>query len=275
MEIQMFKSFTHLENGEVIFFNHSVTECANKLRPGVYNLTYDSDHKSVRLHEITNLEKTLLSNYNHKKSLDHYVDTFVDKKTKEHINAKGFNHTGGVLFYGKEGTGKSTLIRNYCKKYVDSDDALCFYITCEGYYLDKVFQFLKSVRSSHDNVIFVIFEESEKIIESYESKIKSFLDGNLSINHCMSFLTTNYIDKIPDAIMKRKSRVRYAIKVDVITEYEDVYDIVKNMLIDVEDKDCETLAKNLVNSTLDNIKNACFDIIFGIDEIKSEKTIGF
>ena len=139
--------------------------------------------------------------------------------------------------------------------------------------------FVRKIRAIQKNPIIVVIEEMDGALaegNSTESAFKSYFDGNESIDNCIIFGTTNYIDKIPTALKDRPSRFKYCLEINGIEDESDVYDIMMNMIGDIfEPTEVVDYARELVNSTLDEIKQFCIDKIMDIDSYKVTKKIGF
>jgi DNA polymerase III delta prime subunit len=106
------------------------------------------------------------------------------------------------------------------------------------------------------------------------------MDGIKSIDNCMFFTATNYIDKIPKTIKERKSRIKYSIQATGINDLDVIEKFLKinlesiDMDYDLTKKDLEELK----GSTVDDLKQLILDKIMKIpldDDSKYNKKIGF
>jgi SpoVK/Ycf46/Vps4 family AAA+-type ATPase len=277
METTNFKSFHYLEDGAVNFSILDTVRTEKKLLSGTYNLG-NSGHPSyeVILKQLTYDKITSIHSFPDKDKLIAFFNSFFNSDIRKKINDSKFLHKAGVLLYGKEGTGKSTIIKYFCDKSVKENDSLVFYINsydCIG----RNWEFIQNIRKIQDNPIIVIFEECENKIEDYESLLKSILDGNLSIDNSIVFATTNYIDKIPQAIKDRPSRFKYSINVESLQDEESTFGILNNLLSDICTKEeIIKYSKDLKGSTLDVLKQFSLDRIMNIDTFTiKRKTVGF
>lgn len=273
------KSFHYLENGEISFSVFDTIKTTSKLDVGTYKVAYVSSPTGGKL-EVkvdTDTETVKMSSFKEKHQLDNLFKSFFNKKVAKRINDLGFYHKVGVLLYGKQGTGKSTIIKNYCKLAIEKHNAIVLYIDMTRGTLAQ-WDFVRKIRAIQKNPIIVVIEEMDGALQESgtESAFKSYFDGNESIDNCIIFGTTNYIDKIPKALKNRPSRFKYCLEINGIENESDVYDIMINMIGDIfEPTEIVDFARELAGSTLDEIKHFCVDKIMDIDSYKITKKIGF
>jgi SpoVK/Ycf46/Vps4 family AAA+-type ATPase len=275
------KSFHYLENGEINFSVFDTIKTTSKLDVGTYKVAWVSLPTGGNKLEVkidTDIETVKMSNFKDKKKLDELFKSFFNKKVAKRINELGFYHKVGVLLYGKQGTGKSTIIKNYCQYAIAKHNAIVLYVNMTRGTVAQ-WDFVRKIRAIQKNPIIVVIEEMDGALaegNSTESAFKSYFDGNESIDNCIIFGTTNYIDKIPTALKDRPSRFKYCLEINGIEDESDVYDIMMNMIGDIfEPTEVVDYARELVNSTLDEIKQFCIDKIMDIDSYKVTKKIGF
>ena len=273
------KSFHYLENGEISFSVFDTIKTTSKLDVGTYKVAYVSSPTGGRL-EVkidADTETVKMSNFKEKHQLDSLFKSFFNKKVAKRVNELGFYHKVGVLLYGKQGTGKSTIIKNYCKLAIEKHNAIVLYVDmCRGTFAQ--WDFVRKIRAIQKNPIIVVIEEMDGVLveNGTESAFKSYFDGNESIDNCIIFGTTNYIDRIPSALKDRPSRFKYCLEVNGIDSESDIYNIMINMIGDIfEPTQVVDFARELVGSTLDEIKQFCIDKIMDIDSYKVTKKIGF
>jgi SpoVK/Ycf46/Vps4 family AAA+-type ATPase len=278
MKSSEFKSFNYLENGEVLFSIFETKKSTKKLDSGFYDVWYESYPKSSIIIKQLNIEEEIkIHEFPDKEKLDTLFKSFFDEKVLNSITRLGFLHKTGVLLYGKEGTGKSTIFKHYANKAVINNNAIVFYVRRE--FINTCWSFIQDIRSIQDNPIVVIFEEVERHIkwESNEGVIKTILDGNLSINNCVFLASTNYIDEIPSAIKNRPSRFKYVLDIEGIQDESEVERILTTMIGDMfTAEEIKLFANDLKGHTLDNIKQFAMDKLMDLKTYKKEnKKIGF
>lgn len=276
------KSFHYLENGEISFSMLDTIRTKKKLECGVYNLTY-LDYPESRLVLKTNVdgETVKMHEFPDKEKLDNLFKAFFDKKVVTKMAKLGFYHKVGIILYGKEGTGKSTIIKNYYDFIMRNHDAIVFYISSSGGNVSKCWEFISKIRAIQKNPIIVIFEEFDSFLGTNQSNVgmlKTMLDGNLSIDNCMVMASTNNIDSIPAALKNRPSRFKYVLNIEGIQSESDIVILLQNMISDLfTENEIKKFAKDLKGNTLDFIKQFAIDKIMDLETYNHNKAkkIGF
>jgi len=272
-----FKSFHYLEDNTVSYSILDTIETRKQLLPGSYTLKYmDGDPGYVKISINKNEEKIKLYNFEHKEKIDKFINSFFDKNVSKYIKSFGFLHKAGILLSGKEGGGKTSMIRHYSNNLIKSHNAIVFYIS-STYGFTMVWEFLQNIRKIHKNPIIIVIDEIDEYVHNYEAFLKNALDGNNSIDYSLVFATTNYIHKIPDALKSRPSRFKYSLTIGGLENHDDIEDIMQKILIQKFSKrEIKAFAAGLVGETLDSIKQFCLDKIMDLDIEKiNNKTIGF
>lgn len=272
------KSFNYLENGDVTFSLLDTVKTVKKLDAGVYILDYIGyPENRINLKITTDQESVKMYDFDERPVLEELFKVFFDKKVVKKMRNLGFNHKTGVLLYGREGTGKTTIIKHYANKIVHEQDALVFYLT-EPSAIRSLWDFIVKVRAIQTNPIVVIMEEIDTYIyDRKEGFMKIMFDGHESIDNCLFMATTNYIDSIPEAMKNRPSRFKYVMQIEGINKEEVIFDILSSMIGDMFDStEIVDFARELKGSTLDFIKQFGLDKIMNLDSYnKNKKTIGF
>lgn len=276
-----FKSFHYLENGEVSFSILDTIKTEQKLDSGVYTLEYlGYPDMRVKIDVSTDRETIKSYTFPDKDKLDNLFESFFNKNVVQKVKELGFYHKVGVLLYGKEGTGKSTIIKSYAYKVLENHNGLVFYFT-SNQYVNKCWEFIRKIREIQDNPIVVIFEEMDMYVQKTpevpEGYLKTILDGNNSIDNCIILGATNYIDTIPKAIKDRPSRFKYVLNIEGIHSEEEILEILSPMISDICSKDeIKEYSYMLKGETLDSIKQFAMDKIMCLQSYsKNKKTMGF
>lgn len=273
------KSFHFLENGEIGFSALNTIKTSDQLDPGFYSLSWDPYPREIsKLYIMEDMELHNLHSFPAKKNLDELFTSFFRPDIKDQINELGFHHKVGVLMYGEEGTGKSTILKGYCKKAINENKAIVFFIDMEmGGYLSKMWNFILQVRKIQGNPIIIVLEEMDRLLElKQEATLKIMLDGNTSIDNCIFFGTTNYIDEIPSTLKNRPSRFKYCLQIEGIQEMQEIQQLVSKMLSkSYSEKDISKISQEVKGYTLDKIKQYCINKIMDIEAHSIKKPFGF
>lgn len=209
-----------------------------------------------------------------------YSSKFFNPELKDKVNKMGFKHKLGILLYGIQGTGKTTFLYFLARKIVSELNGICF-VCQSAKELAGAVSLAYSIREVQDNPIVFIGDEFERWARDMESEMKSFLDGENSIDNTVFLAATNYIDKVPDSLKSRPSRFKGVYEIKKIKNRDIIYNIIKSKSEIIElfsdeeiGKISDDLAKNGV--TLDEIKQRILDGVLNSSLGMSERsTIGF
>ena len=277
MNTSDFKSFHYLENGQVVFSNFTTLKSTNKLAPGSYKITYKYNREEIVIFQDRDAESAKEPIYFiQRKEIESYLKSFSSPKTREIVNSRGFYLKGGMLLYGKEGGGKTSISKYYYNKLINEEGAVVFHMD-QSNTIEEIWTFITQLRGIQDNLFVIMLDEIDKYMSSYEAVVKSILDGNLSLDNCFFIGVTNYIDSIPDAIKNRPSRFKYCIEIEGIQSIDIIEQLITKMIGDMlKTEEIKELALSLKGETLDTIKHQCLNMLMEVkQEKKIKKEIGF
>lgn len=136
------------------------------------------------------------------------IEQFAGSASK--YAAMGICHKVGVLWHGPQGTGKTSAARLMMNSVAAKFDAVCVDITGMSFGAAKGIS--QHIRKAQKNLIVIFMDECEKAIS--EDSALSWLDGADSVEGVVFVGCTNFLDKIPERIKERPSRIRYKVLVD-------------------------------------------------------------
>jgi len=272
-----YKSFHFLEDGEVIFSNLETIKSSKKLDSGYYKLDYTWNPDRLLLHKTSDKESAKNHSFPDKDTLEEFFKSYFDERVKKRLHQLGFNHKVGILFHGKEGTGKTTIMKHYCDRFIKDREAIVFQIDHKYDGLKFCWNFARDIRKIQNNPIIIVIDEFDEYMDRHEGLLKTILDGGLSVDNCIFMASTNYIDKIPKALSDRPSRFKFKMKIEGMEDKQEIKAILDNMLEGLKLKDStDVLAGTLIGKTLDEIKQFCLDKIMNLKSYTGKQSkIGF
>lgn len=137
------------------------------------------------------------------------VKAFFSEETSKAYKEIAITHKLGMLLYGPPGTGKTCTVALLMAQMVSKYDAICLDYTSKGIHF--ALYCAREIRRFQNNPIILFCDEVEDQIE--DSAYLPFLDGNDSIDNSIFIGCTNFIDRVPDRIKNRRSRIKYLFEV--------------------------------------------------------------
>jgi hypothetical protein len=123
----------------------------------------------------------------------------------------GFLHRRGYLLYGKQGTGKSSLIHQVIERVIGQGN-MAVYCECPATFVECVEQFRKV---EPDRPIVCIFEDIDAMVSRHGiSELLHWLDGNSQIDKAVNIATTNYPERLDRRLTARPRRFDRLIRID-------------------------------------------------------------
>ena len=199
--------------------------------------------------ELSSLPKrpidTVVLSKTEKENIINDIETFINCE-EEYLN-KGIPYKRNYLLEGKPGTGKTSLIFAIAS-HLDMD--LCVMNFSAG--LDDI-NFMDAVSNMNDNSILVledidcIFGDRRDVSRCNISfgSILNTLDGIGRKHKLITFMTTNYVDRLDPALI-RPGRIDYKITMDYSTKDQIKY-MYKQIINNTNEKDENTFYKKIQN----------------------------
>lgn len=114
-----YKSFHYLENGRVDFSILNTKYTREKLDSGLYDIRSILDGHNVKTVLNVSDQKENFNSELHfyfEDRIESVYNAFFSADIKDKVNSLGYNHKLGLLLYGKQGTGKTSMLKKYFKK---------------------------------------------------------------------------------------------------------------------------------------------------------------
>jgi AAA+ superfamily predicted ATPase len=123
----------------------------------------------------------------------------------------GFLHRRGYLFYGKQGSGKSSLIHQIIAR-VTAAGHLAFFCDAPQVFNRCVERFRQV---EPERPIVCVFEDIDAIIAVYgDSDLLQWLDGNQQVDRAVNLASTNYPERLDRRIIARPRRFDRILRIE-------------------------------------------------------------
>lgn len=198
------------------------------------------------------------------------IRIFSKEETKIKYKEMNVSHKLGMIFHGPQGTGKTCLASLLIKELVEKKDAICLDFT--GITVQFINSVVEDLRTVQNNMLVLFVDEIDGSIKNQEEQWLTLLDGTDSIDNCIIIGCTNNLDKIPDRIKKRPSRIKYLFEIKAFP-----IEVYKQFIIEK----IPTIGKEMLNKiaflseeqglTLDELKHLLID--YYIEGIQIETNI--
>ena len=258
----MISAVIEFEDGKVGTHTSKTKSVSEKFKPGFFEAYYDQSGKlEISTRDLIEIHNPYDSEENN--LILKTVESFFCDGIKEKVEKMGFIHKLGILMYGKQGTGKTSIMNSISKYMIHNRDSVVIF--CNNYNtLAGGIGLAKEVRKIQDNPIIFIADEFDIYVHDLESDLKNLLDGNNSIPNSLFLASTNYIEKIPKTLKERPSRFKIVIEIKGISDKKIMFDILKSISNKLDeplflDSEIIDVFKDMDDVTIDEIKQLALD----------------
>lgn len=165
------------------------------LDAGIYKIEQNDSGIYFEKHNLNTDELLIFEDDRYARVLNE-VERFWE--LRDSFDKMGFTHKRGILLFGTPGTGKSCLTKLVMESMVKRGDIIFIArdsgILCEGL---KQFREVEPTRKA-----LVVLEDIDKICEYGEHDILQLFDGDSQIDGILYLSTTNYVEKLPERILR-------------------------------------------------------------------------
>ena len=163
-----------------------------QLPPGCYEMHYTNSGINFELINTETDELLKFEDPTHKTILSE-MDDFWERKQK--YKDMGYLHNRAILMFGPPGSGKSSIIKIATSDLIKKGD-----IVFVGKNISLLSEGLKSFREVEpDRRCLAIMED---IDELGEHSLLQLLDGGNTVDNIVYLGTTNYVDRLPDRVLR-------------------------------------------------------------------------
>ena len=167
-----------------------------ELDSGIYKINSTMEGINFEIHEV-HTDQLLTFKDPRYNQIVNEIQTFWG--LGENFKKMGMTHKRGVLLYGKPGCGKSCLLKQIMEGAVSDGNIVL--IVKDPYTLVKGLKELKEVESSRK--VLIVFEDiDEAIRHGGERPILELFDGDSQSNNVLYLATTNYVDQLPERMLR-------------------------------------------------------------------------
>jgi len=165
------------------------------LDPGIYDVKSTMDGIIFEVHDLKTDEILRFEDSRYNRILEEISNFW---SLKDDFNKMGFTHKRGVLLYGAPGGGKSCLLKLVMEDTVNKNDVV-FIAKSSGTLVNGLTQFREV---EPDRKVLVIIEDIDELVRYNERPILELFDGDSQTDNVLFLGTTNYIERLPDRIIR-------------------------------------------------------------------------
>lgn len=202
------------------------------------------------------------------------IGTFWEKES--HYNKFKSVYKRGILLYGMQGCGKSSIILLLVKELLEKYNGLVFFISNHEeltYFISTILPDIKDIEPNRK--IIVVLEDIDTFLTDYSievTKLLNFLDGAISTSGIVTIATTNYPEKLQERIVNRPSRFDRRYEVGKPDEDVRRYFLLNKLAVGdltISDDEMNKIVKDTEGFTIDHLKEY-FTSVYVLDYTHDE-----
>jgi SpoVK/Ycf46/Vps4 family AAA+-type ATPase len=241
------KKFCWITNDEKSF--SIIPRGVDSLIPGIYTTSYNMWKDEFYFTKVSEKKEEVID---FKSSNSHKVIEDIEEFWKNEEVYRSFNlsYKRGILLYGPQGTGKSSVIQIICDKVIEAGGIVVK--------MDNPLETARGMRQIREvqskTPLVILMEDIDGIMEKHdEGMVLNILDGIEQTENIIYLSTTNYIEKLEDRVKNRPCRFDRKFKIDYLTE-DDILLYLSHLVNRnkdyCKDIDIQAWARDLANSKL-------------------------
>lgn len=181
----------------------------HRLPPGMYTHRENHDNRMIFKRLPTNVDDLIRFPDGITETVLSEIENFWTRG--DEFKRHGFLHRRGYLFYGPQGSGKSSIVQQVIADIINREGVV--FLCGRPSSLNKSLQQFRSVEP--DRQVVCIFEDIDAIVKDHgEDEVLSLLDGENQINKVLNIATTNYPERLDRRIVARPRRFDRVLKID-------------------------------------------------------------
>lgn len=258
----MINSVVQFSDNKIEVNQQPTVYVGEKFRPGFFTCFSQQGHLIIEEQFLN--ESHIPYNTKSNKLIIETVQAFFKEGVREDINKMGFIHKLGILTYGRQGTGKTSLLNFIAKGLVEKREAIVFICNTVDT-LGGAIRLARMIRQIQETPIVFIADEFERYAQSGEAVMKIFLDGSDSIDNMLFLAATNYIDKVPATLKDRPSRFKVVEEITGMTSKPLIRAVLRDISAKLAPKELftkeeiEEIVASNKDVTMDELKHICLD----------------